>query len=747
MTRALQDVEDALADALQGIGGWEPFHQGGEDFAGGGGGGGGGGGDDDCRSEGRGRGIGAYAASEGRRRGGGEEEGPERCWFSRRPAAAAGEGGRAALRSPGRSTAVAAATAMGEAPRTPTTPTPGGRGGGGGGGGGVSVSFSDGSVLPVGSCRRYGRGEGGGGAVPAGSAVDAAAMVARLERVLSRIMRRVDGARGLRAWVTGKVENAGGDAMEGLREIRGRWEAELGRLQAAERKLVRLQEQAKYGGRRAALDAREECYAKIERVEQEKWALRDSLVSEEREVEVLRAHLKRLKDATDKAAVSAESDYRAACHELEAERGHRQRLQDKTELLEGKASLLEERLSALSEQIDRYKTEALQQQQDKDRLLRSQETLQSQLKEEVQSVEKARREFLSNSQEISRGRDKERELEEQRDSAAAEAARLTCLLEEERRARREENAMGEAVLREVRETQGLLGEMSPHRGDPAGTGPFRGSVLERGSSSDGDDPSSALGLQASKLERIVAEASDLIRRTGHFYDRYSETHKNAGGEKNGDDEASEKLPGSNSGLPGNDATAGRYQNRGAATGAGQSDRYEGRHRAASAEAAIERSFGANGRSPGDPPPGVFSPQQPPAGGGHQPWRGREDSWNFLDRTLEHRHWVETGPALRELDRACYSLLESNAQLCLRIQGLGLEYAGLTRELMASGGGEHCFSKGYRLVHPPRNGAASINISSGQKPARWQETVMITMNMSENSHHALSTHGYSDPSAA
>ncbi|CAN0099125.1 unnamed protein product, partial [Ectocarpus fasciculatus] len=223
-------------------------------------------------------------------------------------------------------------------------------------------------------------------------------------------MRRIDGARGLRAWVADKVENAGGDAMEGLRAIRGRWEAELGRLQAAEGKLFRLQEQAKYGGRRAALDAREECYAKIERVEKEKWALRDSLVSEEREVEVLRAHLKRLKDATDKAAVSAESDYRAACHELEEERGHRQRLQDKasrrTELLEGKACLLEERLSALSGQIDRYKAETLQQQQDKDRLLRSQETLQSQLREEVQSAEKVRREFLENSQEVSRGRDK-----------------------------------------------------------------------------------------------------------------------------------------------------------------------------------------------------------------------------------------------------------------------------------------------------------------------------------------------------
>lgn len=38
-------------------------------------------------------------------------------------------------------------------------------------------------------------------------------------------------------------------------------------------------------------------------------------------------------------------------------------------------------------------------------------------------------------------------------------SRLTALLEEERRARREESALGEAVLREVRETQGLLGEV------------------------------------------------------------------------------------------------------------------------------------------------------------------------------------------------------------------------------------------------------------------------------------------------
>lgn len=35
-------------------------------------------------------------------------------------------------------------------------------------------------------------------------------------------------------------------------------------------------------------------------------------------------------------------------------------------------------------------------------------------------------------------------------------------MEEERKARREENAIGEAVLREVRETQGLLGEVKKY---------------------------------------------------------------------------------------------------------------------------------------------------------------------------------------------------------------------------------------------------------------------------------------------
>lgn len=41
-------------------------------------------------------------------------------------------------------------------------------------------------------------------------------------------------------------------------------------------------------------------------------------------------------------------------------------------------------------------------------------------------------------------------------------ARLASLLEEERRARRAESALGEAVLKEVRETQGLLDEVKPY---------------------------------------------------------------------------------------------------------------------------------------------------------------------------------------------------------------------------------------------------------------------------------------------
>ena len=58
-------------------------------------------------------------------------------------------------------------------------------------------------------------------------------------------MRRIDGARELRAWVEREVERARSAATEGLDDLRGRWDAELTRLQSAERKLLRLQEQVR----------------------------------------------------------------------------------------------------------------------------------------------------------------------------------------------------------------------------------------------------------------------------------------------------------------------------------------------------------------------------------------------------------------------------------------------------------------------------------------------------------------------
>lgn len=36
-------------------------------------------------------------------------------------------------------------------------------------------------------------------------------------------------------------------------------------------------------------------------------------------------------------------------------------------------------------------------------------------------------------------------------------------------------------------------------------------------------------------------------------------------------------------------------------------------------------------------------------------------------------------AVRELDERCYSLLDANAQLCLRVHGLGLQCSRLARE--------------------------------------------------------------------
>lgn len=201
----------------------------------------------------------------------------------------------------------------------------------------------------------------------------------------------------------------------------------------------------------------------------------------------------------------------------------------------------------------------------------------------------------------------------------------------------------------------------------------------------------------------MSDAAALVKHTGCFYDRYSEMHKvNSFGEG----ENSRIIPGS---VLGNDR-GGFCQNCGAAgtvntPGSSSNPR-------PSAKAAFLRGYqpSLGGSSPnfasgrnGDADVGVglagSSSFAPTATGttsaGSQPWGGEgECSGNFLGRTVEHGVAVTAAAAaaekdgcaaLRELDRQCYSLLESNAQLCLKLQGLGLEYAGLTRVLLAAGG--------------------------------------------------------------
>ncbi|CAM9558824.1 unnamed protein product, partial [Scytosiphon promiscuus] len=563
---------------------------------------------------------------------------------------------------------------------------------------------------------------------------DAGAMMSRLERTLSRIMRRIDDARGLRAWVTCTVEGAQQTATKGLQELRGRWEAELDRLQKAERKVLRLQEQAKYGGRRAALDAREECYAKIERVEKEKWALRDSLASEKREVEVLRGHLKRLEDAFQKATVSADHDYRGVCEELEEERGRRQRLQEKADLLEGKSSLLQGRLSALAEGVEKSKAEELSQRREIERLQKCQETLRSKLERETDTTEGSRRELLERSEELSRGREKERELEagieaaqakameltkllnderslrererisgeQERAARSEEASRLASLLEEERRARRVESALSEAVLREVRETQGLLGEISPsRRGGPVKSPASpRGKARVHRSTVHGKKCSSALGGHASRLDRIVSDVSRLVKQTGLFFDRYSETHRAsfAAGRNSPADLSEDRSapPGARHcescgarAAGGDTRPSSLSKSRASVTFPGESwDKQRSRGvLARTPNQSSSSGGGMHGRAFGGgltPVASVAATSKPSS------WSGREIPGIFLDRTVEQGTlgadasggFSVGADGVRKLDQRCYTLLEANARLCLRVQGLGLEFAGLSRELLA-----------------------------------------------------------------
>ena len=64
----------------------------------------------------------------------------------------------------------------------------------------------------------------------------------RLERKLSRIMRRLGDAKGFKAWVLREAERVGARANERLKELGGRWEEGAERLKKAEEEVTRLKE-------------------------------------------------------------------------------------------------------------------------------------------------------------------------------------------------------------------------------------------------------------------------------------------------------------------------------------------------------------------------------------------------------------------------------------------------------------------------------------------------------------------------
>lgn len=196
--------------------------------------------------------------------------------------------------------------------------------------------------------------------------------------------------------------------------------------------------------------------------------------------------------------------------------------------------------------------------------------------------------------------------------------------------------------------------------------------------------------QASRLERLVADAAALVKHTGRFYDLYSEMHK-----------ANPPCEGENlravpENVLGKCGGGGFCRNCGATTAPPNTPggSLEPRSFAKAAfPQGYQQSLGAGAGSPSYPGSGSFTPTATAtASAGFQPWGGgEENSGNFFGRTVEHGAVAAAAAgkggsaALRELDRQCYSLLESNAQLCLKLQGLGLEYAGLTRVLLAAGG--------------------------------------------------------------
>lgn len=179
------------------------------------------------------------------------------------------------------------------------------------------------------------------------------------------------------------------------------------------------------------------------------------------------------------------------------------------------------------------------------------------------------------------------------------------------------------------------------------------------------------------LRKLVADTAGLVKLTGSFYDRYADTHR-AIGAAAGAAAAAAPAAGVDGGVAGNklprkfcygyqrETEVGDSYGIGPLFGANSGRRYSRGHLNAAASTTNQPCFAENSR-------------------------------NNLDRTAEHGLGVgvgvngasagfgfDYGTEVRDLDRRCYSLLEANAQLCLKLQGLGLEYAGLTRELLDSG---------------------------------------------------------------
>ena len=168
------------------------------------------------------------------------------------------------------------------------------------------------------------------------------------------------------------------------------------------------------------------------------------------------------------------------------------------------------------------------------------------------------------------------------------------------------------------------------------------------------------------LRSLVDDTASLVKLTGSFYDRYSDTHREISAAARG-------------GAPLANAAGGFARNK-------IPGKFGyGYHR----EISFRNDYGtgSGSRVVGAD---VFEPRganRNSAGSATNQPRSAENVGSNLDRAAEYNVGGAAGfvgTAVRELDRRCYSLLEANAQLCLKLQGLGLEYAGLTRELLNSG---------------------------------------------------------------